>query len=216
MEWVERLESICSCSSFEVRAQELMAAANDAKIARDKVRGKVFLGNRENSSPESIESYQESFEFNQLWFSLSFVVRIDFTCPGNQRSLGSASGCGSSQIRKNPGKLNDWSCGYMSSEDQDNHVFCIPVYGIVPRQILFADRDESSIELSLCVFLRICQQCAIAYAQAALRAADYAKEQAWSTVFRKVERDKVFGCGSVCKADQVFQVADREAFRIFR
>ena len=50
----------------------------------------------------------------------------------------------------------------------------------------------------------------INYAQAALRAADYAKDQA--TVFRKVERDKAFGCGSVCKADQV---ADQEVYRCF-
>ncbi len=52
----------------------------------------------------------------------------------------------------------------------------------------------------------------INYAQAALRAADYAKDQAWSTVFRKVERDKAFGCGSVCTADQV---ADQEVYRCF-
>ena len=56
-----------SLNKFEVRAQELMAAANDAKIARDKVRGKVSFETKEHSSPESNSILpNESFEFNQL------------------------------------------------------------------------------------------------------------------------------------------------------
>ena len=53
-----------SLNKFEVRAQELMAAANDAKIARDKVRGKVSFETRKIRVPNPI--YLESFEFNQL------------------------------------------------------------------------------------------------------------------------------------------------------